>query len=274
MLNFAMINFANLPKILSRGRAWIFLVVYLGLIPLFAIVYCSLPGQQFYAPYAKFEPSAARDTVVVADNIRGSIAESVRTHFKPPSDWQISPLNVLVRDLAADPSGRISFTVAFLATRYANGRIIERTSGPQLIVIMDEKRIILFDTSALFCHPVTISSPGQTTDPFSPNPHLLFRPSTPAIALDAVCWGSFQDEKLRELLAGWTGDPRMLTGYLGRMLYFSATTITTVGFGDIVPLSGTSRLLVGIEAIAGWVLAGFFLNAVASPVRRFSGTPN
>ena len=47
------------------------------------------------------------------------------------------------------------------------------------------------------------------------------------------------------------------------MLYFSATTITTVGFGDIVPQSDGARLLVGLESIMGWVMAGLFLNALA-----------
>jgi voltage-gated potassium channel Kch len=39
--------------------------------------------------------------------------------------------------------------------------------------------------------------------------------------------------------------------------YFSATTITTVGFGDIIPVTPLARALVGIEAVLGLVLAGF-----------------
>jgi voltage-gated potassium channel Kch len=55
------------------------------------------------------------------------------------------------------------------------------------------------------------------------------------------------------------------------MVYFSATTITTVGFGDIVPLSSLARLVVGIEAVTGWVLAGLFLNAIAWRASRALG---
>lgn len=40
-------------------------------------------------------------------------------------------------------------------------------------------------------------------------------------------------------------------------------TITTVGYGDTIPLTTTARILTAIEAIAGWVLAGLFLNALA-----------
>jgi hypothetical protein len=48
-----------------------------------------------------------------------------------------------------------------------------------------------------------------------------------------------------------------------RMLYFSAVTITTLGFGDIVPVTTESRLLVTAEAVAGVVFIGLFLNAIA-----------
>ncbi len=44
-----------------------------------------------------------------------------------------------------------------------------------------------------------------------------------------------------------------------RMLYFSAITITSVGFGDITPLTTYSRLLVGVEAILGNLIFGIFL---------------
>jgi len=48
-----------------------------------------------------------------------------------------------------------------------------------------------------------------------------------------------------------------------RFFYFSAVTITTLGYGDIVPMTDRARLLVAIEAILGIVLAGLFLNSVA-----------
>ena len=48
-----------------------------------------------------------------------------------------------------------------------------------------------------------------------------------------------------------------------RMAYFSTTTITTIGYGDIVPLTDGARALTGIEAIVGVIVIGLFLNAVA-----------
>ncbi len=44
-----------------------------------------------------------------------------------------------------------------------------------------------------------------------------------------------------------------------RMLYFSSVTITTLGYGDIVPISIRTRLLVAFQSVFGVVLIGLFL---------------
>jgi hypothetical protein len=59
------------------------------------------------------------------------------------------------------------------------------------------------------------------------------------------------------------GFPRDIDGQFVRMLYLSATTITTLGFGDIVPLSSSARLAIAVEAVVGIVIMGLFLNAIA-----------
>ena len=53
-----------------------------------------------------------------------------------------------------------------------------------------------------------------------------------------------------------------------RMLYFSAITITTVGYGDIVPLTAYARALVAVEAVLGIVIVGLFLNSIAHEARE------
>ena len=46
-------------------------------------------------------------------------------------------------------------------------------------------------------------------------------------------------------------------------IYFSVITITTLGYGDISPITESARVLTAIEALSGIVLIGLFLNAVA-----------
>lgn len=47
---------------------------------------------------------------------------------------------------------------------------------------------------------------------------------------------------------------------LNDFLYFSAVTITTLGYGDILPNSGGIRFLVMIETIAGVIILGLFVS--------------
>ncbi len=50
---------------------------------------------------------------------------------------------------------------------------------------------------------------------------------------------------------------------LARMVYFSAVTVTTLGYGDIVPIETSTRIMVTLEAVMGAVTIGLFLNALS-----------
>jgi len=47
-------------------------------------------------------------------------------------------------------------------------------------------------------------------------------------------------------------------------IYFSIVTITTLGFGDIYPITTCSRIFVSLESIGGVIFIGLFLNALSS----------
>jgi hypothetical protein len=82
---------------------------------------------------------------------------------------------------------------------------------------------------------------------------------------------SISTEFEKELIAysdALRGFPSKSSGSFMRMLYLSAITITTVGFGDIVPITDLARGLVATEAVLGIVIIGFFLNAVASKIKK------
>lgn len=53
-----------------------------------------------------------------------------------------------------------------------------------------------------------------------------------------------------------------------RMLYLSTVTITTLGFGDIVPITDFARLLIGLESILGVVILSLFINALFHEIVR------
>lgn len=70
-------------------------------------------------------------------------------------------------------------------------------------------------------------------------------------------------EEMRNFASGNKGFGSSVEGNFVRMLYLSSVTITTLGYGDIVPITTVSRILISIESILGIVLIGLFLNALS-----------
>lgn len=70
-------------------------------------------------------------------------------------------------------------------------------------------------------------------------------------------------QRLEDYYGGLKGFPHRLSNHFFRMFYLSSVTITTLGYGDIVPITTAARIAISIEAIMGIVLIGLFLNAVA-----------
>lgn len=65
---------------------------------------------------------------------------------------------------------------------------------------------------------------------------------------------------------------------LFRMLYFSLVTLSTVGYGDVVPLTPTTRMLAATEAIVGQIYLLVMVSRlvgihVAQTLAPLSGTP-
>jgi|HubBroStandDraft_6_1064221.scaffolds.fasta_scaffold2465799_1 hypothetical protein len=66
---------------------------------------------------------------------------------------------------------------------------------------------------------------------------------------------------MRAYVLGVQGRTASFSNNLVRMMYLSAVVQTTLGFGDLVPMTTAARIVVAIQAIFGIAIAGFFLNA-------------
>ncbi len=55
---------------------------------------------------------------------------------------------------------------------------------------------------------------------------------------------------------------------VARGLYFSVITFTTIGYANVAPAGGGSRVLVGIESLAGALLMALFVYVLARRVTR------
>ncbi|QUI25797.1 two pore domain potassium channel family protein [Vallitalea pronyensis] len=68
--------------------------------------------------------------------------------------------------------------------------------------------------------------------------------------------------KLKIFVDSLNGLPYGLKGTYKRMLYLSMVTITTLGYGDIVPITNRARLLVGLESVLGIIIIGLFISSI------------
>ena len=257
-------------RTVSTSNPFLFAGAYLVTILLFASAYCLLaashPTQDFYAPYARYEPSGLADKSGVEFELRAAFLRAFEANSSPSQGWVINRKAFEVINLDVPKDGIVTFTVVLWAMHEVHG-LPASVAGPYDLSL-DTAKSIYYDAPATICHSV---KPPAMTDVQAENDFnfdLLLTPSPLYRQPHSLCWASTDEVKLNRLLSGWRGDPRGLRHFYWRMLYFSVSTITTLGYGDIVPLSGAARFLVGLEAMLGGLLTGLFLNAVAWQASR------
>ncbi|MCM1990923.1 potassium channel family protein [Oceanirhabdus seepicola] len=70
------------------------------------------------------------------------------------------------------------------------------------------------------------------------------------------------EKEIQEFLLASKGFSNKINNHFLSMLYLSAVTITTIGYGDIVPITLITRMLITIEALMGMTIMGIFLNNI------------
>jgi Ion channel len=254
--------------------------IYVLLIPIEGTVFWALPGGSFYDSNLVREAGYRHDLATVSNLLTRAVrkqdyGDGMSNKVGPPT-WVAngsrvviyrSSLDTLAASVSASASGNITFTVKGLAgsqkTPYTSidfGDTITLSSAPtDAINPLDGNPLLIgyaasaasITTATSVLPPLNVLLPepagGNST---SPDESVLFVSPSAAVVMSRLSHAS-------------EGDPKAASGLLVRMCYFSAITITTLGFGDITPVSSLSRALVAIEAVCGVVLIGLFLNAVA-----------
>ena len=78
-------------------------------------------------------------------------------------------------------------------------------------------------------------------------------------------------EKINAYDMSLNGFPSGIQGNFLRMLYLSMVTITTLGYGDIVPITDTARMLVGIESVLGIIIIGWLATSLFNAFAKIDG---
>ena len=263
-------------KILGSVPSIVYGLLYLAMIPLFAGIYSLMPDN-FYHSTVQYEASITQDKAKIKDIIYRCCKESfINTHGP---NWKSSEgyfLQLVSIDNLQINERNISFTIgALLYREYKHSAPLKReyehcfSSADLRIsldrVIEDKVRIIFpidfanergciskLDLKELFSFPVDGLKDLYTSAYTSKGSVIGF------LVVPKRDMGHFY-----AYCKAMKGFPAYSGGNFGRMFYFSAVTITTLGYGDIVPITRISRTLVTVEAILGVVLVGLFLNSLA-----------
>lgn len=263
---------ASIPPIL-----W--MLLYVGLIFLFAAVYTTQP-EDFYHSTIQYEPAITNDGVRLQNELAAAIVARISQLYGGPmasvQDWEFDTTTIEVRDIAFQENSVTFLFSGFL--RPANPATPEPSgSGVQVFQIGVHTAI-----------PVTTQLSGLTHDSDNPNPtytHVLSfeaednvvdysgdfmdpavlfaKQGEPVEYAPEIFLGAEVEQHLTDYWSAFTrGRPLQSSGHYQRMLYFSAVTITTVGFGDITPITPWARKWTAIEAVSGIVVIGLFLNSL------------
>jgi hypothetical protein len=264
-------------------------ILYLLLIPFFAFFYTKVP-HGFYQGTIKTEAAstAHADRILkgfcqhialqLPEAIRLGQTEAEHTDFEQAvGEYSFKPSDIGCDRLRIADADRVEFTVTIaLHKRHACPAVLTFPCLDIIIIPFDVSlapisiktlapEIRQFNGPLIFIHPVEAKVRQLPLFPGSDRLGLEAKKLMFSSSLTDM-WSLLLedpfDSDLEQFVKEADGFISENNDNFWRLIYFSAMTITTVGYGDIVPITPCARLLVTIEAIFGVVLIGFFLNSL------------
>jgi hypothetical protein len=252
------------------------LLLYVALIPAFAVWYVSLPPHSLRDANIESERSLENDAIGLLPELTAMARlpkAKVPTWTASGDKLSLLPGTLEATGLQHTGDGRL--LIQLKGQYVASSHDGERWSGifgQWLELSHEAKEVHRPRASKPFfgyevAQAVGLGVPYASVS-FSPPLPLLF-PSAqekhplprPGIGLFVV--SPSVSRKLTRFYAAADGDPAYASGKWVRALYLSATTLTTLGLGDITAISNEGRIAIGIEAPAGIIVLGLFVNALA-----------
>ena len=248
-------------------------LLYFLCIPGFGFIYWYFFAGSFYAPYAKYEPAAQEDlkqTVLILDTaLHRTMQQSNRTIVIP--DWDFA--GFMVSSAVIRDSGGIRVRIVFRFDQLQPHNSTRQTTVNASIPGNGQLRVDSSPGAFVVFRSMYIEPDEELAlrDEFYKGAYSYLTLPTSVDKGRTFSLPSEENDQLNAVFAGIAGDPVTISKSFWRMTYFSATTITTTGFGDIVPLTPLARLMAAIEAALGIVIAGFFINVASSRSEKSNG---
>lgn len=254
---------------LAQRTAIYFLVGYFVANFTYAALYWKLCPDGFYAPYTHYEQSWTNETHLVEPIVasmfstwpmlKGGSENSEDNPLRNAKDFKVTNLRVVdVSNIAFD----LSYTIQAplwnippeqLPQGWSVGDITFMKDAVSLAASFQREPRGRFSSSEDNNCSKYISVTATMDNSLN-----SWKTST-----RRACLTKEQATTIDDYIGEYNGISVNIGRSYSRMLYLSSVVITTLGLGDIVPLSDTARFLVGAEALTGIVLIGAFLNTIA-----------
>jgi hypothetical protein len=252
---------------LASLPARVFAGAYFALIPIFALVYAGAFPHAFHDSVAHLEPSVRAAPEQFRSDLEhrldGDVAARLIRQSEPPFvAYRVQTLQVL-NVLFEGRTLTFTMLVGLARADGRRGLVLAPLRGKvQVDAALD---IQLVGGTLRRYWPVAV----EATHDYAPKSLPSWLVASRLFSTDGgqlVEVSPALQNQARAIASALSGSPDELPGHILRMLYLSSVTITTLGFGDIVPITNGARLAVAAEAILGVLLIGFFLNALAMNV--------
>lgn len=269
----------KLQNKLAKIPSLFFIILYCALIPLFSCLY-NLSPTEFYHSTIKYEKAYESDKEKILKDLKESIIKRFvdskgNKLYKWDENWTLDISQTELKDLKATSIGvEFKMDVNMYLTSDPN-QLTNRTlriALPNPDVFLDiqpfkektcQKYIKYYpnidNKEELEISLIKIIFAGvKMEDVPAPEGHTSY-----TITLTPDLY-----KRLNDFQEGSSGNPGYISNNFSRMLYFSVVTITTLGYGDIVPLTEKTRLLVGLESTLGVLVVGLFFNSLANQIKK------
>ena len=241
---------------------------YFAVIVLYPVLYTYIKGG-FYAPYVHLEPSAKSDEYDAGQLIQSAWRATFHRRLAQGpvmiDGMTVQPDDLLVQQFKVSEDGTMRFNASVWLHRPNDG--LDQTSFPVVINGDDVRLEKSVHSEDRYVRPVVLGALdtlyGEVSLARDAYQQLFKSSSSDAPEWPRIEMNKVDNGSMEAFLEGAEGNPLLIGSSYWRMLYFSAIVMTTVGFGDIVPLTPCARLATGLQAVLGVSLFGLFLNAVA-----------
>jgi hypothetical protein len=231
---------------------WLWLGLYVGLIPAFTLVFLRMHDD-------------FRSTTIVAErdfrNLRDQVAAIVAQHapVHADQDYGVGKSVRLMDDpLLLERTLRVTF-----APRYPNGSSVFESA---LLYVKGEP-----EGNCGTMYMATTKADSKRFPSVRWEFPLGSNDTTYVIATLDV--DRHDCLALRQLRGALEGNPAAAPRNWLRMGYLSVVTVTTLGYGDIVPVTDRARFAIGLEAIVGVGSAGTFFYMLSRSLGRAAPAP-